>query len=164
MRAVPMPPGATGRSMKYVRVWTLAIVAAVLCVLCTPGSASAAGPVTAAVPTGPTPSPSPDPVGRTLIRAAPSTAVPNSPAVAAPVAPAPPAKAPDPGAVGADPARIDLTLSDNPGAIAVVRPEVRDVPRAAPDDLDRSLVYSGALALTIAGSGLMLVGFRRQLW
>jgi hypothetical protein len=36
------------------------------------------------------------------------------------------------------------------------------VPR--PADLAQSLVYSGALALGLAGSGLVLVGFRRQLW
>ncbi len=31
-------------------------------------------------------------------------------------------------------------------------------------DLSRSLVYSGALALFIAGSGLIMLGFRRRLW
>jgi hypothetical protein len=31
-------------------------------------------------------------------------------------------------------------------------------------DLARSLVYSGALALVIAGSGLIMLGSRRRLW
>ena len=164
MRAVSMPPGTTGRSMTYVRAWTLAIVVAGLCVLCTPGSASAAGSMRAAVPTGPTPSPHPDPAGRVSIQATPSASASHRPAVPSPIAPAPPVKAPGPTTVGVNPARTDLTLGDNSGVAAVARPEVRNLPRAAPADLSRSLVYSGALALTIAGSGLILVGFRRQLW
>jgi len=42
------------------------------------------------VPAGPTPSPYPDPAGRAQTSSAPSTTVPNRPAVPAPVAPAPP--------------------------------------------------------------------------
>jgi hypothetical protein len=39
-----------------------------------------------------------------------------------------------------------------------------DTPLRPRPDLSRSLVYSGALALVIAGSGLVMLGTRRRLW
>jgi hypothetical protein len=59
-----------------------------------------------------------------------------------------------------------------PDANLQVRPEAKHaatshtaaVRTIAPDQLARSLIYSSALALLIAASGLILIGSRRRLW
>jgi hypothetical protein len=178
MRAVAGLPGAIGPPSRLMTI--LAMVGAfvsmlVLSVLAAPASvwASAASAYSAS---GSTPSPYPDP---SVLQ--PPGNSPGLPSVPVPVPPSPPS-------VGAStttgiaypqaPAAAQPARADVPAWSRILRATVpptgnpqqtvaatRTAPIAAPDlDLGRSLVYSGALALAIAGLGLLMLGSRRRLW
>ncbi len=135
------------------------------------GAWASTGPAMSA---GPTPSPYPDPNRR------PPGTKPDRPAVPAPLPPLPP----PPGDSATDdiafphaalmpaPAWMDVPaisqVADVPVATPPPDPALAAAPAAMPTkpapDLAQSLVYSGALALFIAGSGLIMLGSRRRLW
>ncbi|HEY2792711.1 MAG TPA: hypothetical protein VGJ28_10155 [Micromonosporaceae bacterium] len=102
------------------------------------------------------PSPHPSPAGRSPM---------TRPSMSHPVAPAPvPQTPPSQRALNEDIAAPYVIVLPDTGL--QVRPVAKHaaVRTIAPDQLARSLIYSSALALLIAASGLILIGSRRRLW
>jgi hypothetical protein len=181
MPPVPGPSRAIGRSTRHTSrsllTTALAIIGTFLSMLLLgllgAGSSAWAGTRLASPIAIPVPSPYPNPGSEP-----PTTATPGPPAVPDPSPPAPPSPGTSEiayprGAVDPVPAWLDIPARSR--AVADATTAASTPPRTTAtaagaevgvpeDDLSRSLVYSGGLALVIAGSGLIMLGSRRRLW